>query len=168
MNRAKLVFLAAAFAVVPCAAQTGTVTFYSYAPPVKQALKTIVTRVGTGTFAGWLYDGDKKMAHASRGRFMSFQLVSGGHEFSISYKSNGPSHTLLHLDIEPGGHYCVRLSAKVVALDPGAVVGVVKGKIEQIGCSQAAQEAGDYRPIELKRVDSAFRAELDASSTFPK
>jgi hypothetical protein len=167
-TKAHLVFLAATFLALPSAAQTGTVTFYSYAPTVKQQLKAVATRVGTGTFTGWLYDGDKRMVHASRGRFMTFQLVSGGHEFSISYKSDLPSDTSLHLDIEPRGHYCVRLSAKVVALDPGAVVGIVRGEIEQIACSQAVQDAANYKRIDLKRVDSAFQAELDASLTFPQ
>jgi hypothetical protein len=167
-SRAHLLFLVAAFLVLPCAAQTGTVTFYSYAPTVKQQFKAMATRVGTGAFTGWLYDGDKKMAHVSRGRFMTFQLVSGGHQFSISYKSKRPSDTSLHLDVEPGRHYCVRLSAKFVGLDPGALVGIVNGKIEQMACSQAVQEAGDYKRIELKRVDSAFQAEFDASLTFPQ
>jgi hypothetical protein len=167
-TKAHLVFLAATFLALPSAAQTGTVTFYSYAPSVKQQLKAVATRVGTGAFTGWLYDGDKRIAHASRGRFMTFQLASGGHDFSVSYKSDRPSDTSLHLDIEPDAHYCVRLSAKVVALDPGAVVGIVSGKIEQIACSKAVQEAGGYRRIELKRVDSAFQVELDASLTFPQ
>lgn len=160
--------VAAAFPVLSCVAQTGTVTFYSYAPSVKQQFKAIATRHSTGAFTGWLYDGEKRMARASRGRFMTFQLPSGGHEFSISYKSSRPSDTHLHLEIESGGSYCIRLSAKFIALDPGAVVGVVKGKIDQIPCSQALQEAGDYKRIDLKRVDSAFLANLGVSLTFPQ
>src|SRR5665213_2104236 len=166
-SRAHLLFLAAAFQVVPCAAQTGVVTCYSYASGVKQQIKAVTTRVATSTFTGWLWDGDKKMAHASRGRFMTFQLLPGGHEFSVSYKSNRPGDNPLHLGIEPGGHYCVRLSAKAVALDPGAVFAIVHGKIEQIACSLAVKEAGSYERIEIKRVEFAFQGELDTSSAFP-
>ncbi|HYL78517.1 MAG TPA: hypothetical protein VEU96_30270 [Bryobacteraceae bacterium] len=154
--------------VLPCAAQTGTVTFYSYALTPKQQAKAAVVPVGTASFTGWLYDGNKKMAHASRGRFMTFQLAAGGHDFVTSHKSNRPGKNSLHLDIESGGHYCVRLSARYVSPTPGLLIAFVESKIDQISCQQAVQEAGDYKRIDLKRVEPAVQAELDTSSTFPR
>lgn len=153
---------------LPCAAQTGTVTFYSYALTPKQQAKAAVVPVGTTSFTGWLYDGNKRMAHASRGRFITFQLAAGGHDFVTSYKSNRPGKTSLHLDIESGGHYCVRLSARYVSPTPGLLIAFVDSKIEQISCQQAVQEADGYKRIDLKRVDPAVQAELDTSSTFPR
>jgi hypothetical protein len=89
------------------------VTFYSYALTVKQQLQAVAKEIGvTGSFTGWLYDGDKRMAHAARGRFMTFQVTAGDHDFKISFSSRRPGSEPLHLVIEAGKHYCVRLSAK--------------------------------------------------------
>jgi hypothetical protein len=66
--------------------------------------------VGTAPFTGWLFDGEQKVAHAQAGRFMSFRLVVGEHKFTVPYKSKGPGKTALHLKVENGGHYCVRLA----------------------------------------------------------
>jgi hypothetical protein len=167
--RAQLIpVLAIACFALPSAAQTGAVTFYSYALTPKQQAKAAVVPVGTASFTGWLYDGNTKMAHASRGRFMTFQVAAGGHDFATSYKSNRPGKTSLHLEIESGGHSCVRLSARYVSPTPGLLVAFVNSKIELISCQQAVQEAGDYKRIDVKRVEPAVRAELDTSSTFPR
>jgi hypothetical protein len=161
------IFATICFAL-PCAAQSGTVTFYSYALRPKQQLRAAVVPVGTTSFAGWLYDGNKKMAHASAGRFMTFQLEVGRHEFFASNKSKDPGKTSLHLDIESGGRYCVRLSAKYVSSAPVLLIAFLDSKIEQTPCQQAVQEADGYKRIDFKRVEPAVQAELDTSSTFPR
>jgi hypothetical protein len=163
-----MAILAIIYFTPPSAAQTGTVTFYSYALTPKQQVKAAVVPVGTSPFTGWLYDGDQRMAHASRGRFITFQFAAGGHDFATSYKSNRPGKHSLHLEIESSGHYCVRLSAKYVSLMPGSLIAVVDSKIEQISCQEAVQEAGNYKRIDLKRVEPAVRAGLDTSPTFPR
>jgi hypothetical protein len=162
-----VLFLAVGF-TFPCAAQTGTVTFYSYATTVKQQVEAaVVPAGGTLSFGGWLYDGNRKMAHASRGRFLTFQASEGEHDFRISFNSKKPGKTSLHLMIEGGKHYCVRLSAK--NLTPLVVpIAVLDLKIEQVSCTQAIQEASAYKRIDLKRVEPAVRADLDASSSFPR
>jgi hypothetical protein len=159
--------------VFPSAAQTGTVTFYSINLSSKKQVKTAVTPVGTVPFTGWLFDGDKRLVHASRGRFMSFQLPAGPHDFTVPYKSKGagkkPCQPMdcLHLDVESGRHYCVRLSAKDV--NPIVVpIMFVDSRIEQVSCQDASQEAGKYKRIDLKRVEPAVRSALDASPDFPR
>jgi hypothetical protein len=76
--------------VFPSAAQNGTVTFYSIDLSVKKQVETALAPVGTVAFTGWLFDGSKRLARASRGRFMSFQLPAGPHDFTVPYKSKGP------------------------------------------------------------------------------
>jgi hypothetical protein len=51
--------------VFPTGAQTGTVTFYSIDLSAKKQVKTALTPVGTVAFTGWLFDGDKRVAHAT-------------------------------------------------------------------------------------------------------
>ncbi len=150
-----------------CVAQTGTVTFYSPKTSAKQGLKDAVVPVGTIGFTGWLFDGDQRLAHAQIGRFMSFHLAAGEHQFTVPYHSNRPGKTLLNLEVESDGHYCVRLFAKYVSavLLP---IAHLDSQIEQISCQQAVQEAGSSRLIDAKRVDPAVQTELDSSPSFPK
>ena len=113
-RKAQLLLLFVAALTFRCVAQTGTVTFYSYASTAKQQAEAVVVPAGvTLTFPGWLYDGNKKMAHSSRGRFMTFRVPAGQHDFQISFNSKKPGKTSLHLIVEGGKHYCVRLSMKI-------------------------------------------------------
>ena len=154
------------------AAQTGTVTFYSIDLPIKAQFKVAFAPVGRVPFTGWLFDGDKRVAHATRGRFMSFELSTGLHEFTVPYKSTGPgkkpckSTDCVHLDVESGGHYCFRLSAKDVNVIVVPFM-FLDSRIEQVSCQDAFQEAGKYKRIDLKRVEPASRSVLDASPDFP-
>jgi hypothetical protein len=117
-------------------------------------------------FTGWLFDGDKRIAHWSRGRFMTLRLAVGGHDFSVPYKSRGPEKTALHLDIENGRHYCVRLSARV--LSPVLVpVAIVDSRIEALPCQKAVEETGRFKPLDLKRIEAAVRGDVETSPTFP-
>jgi hypothetical protein len=165
--------IACAGFVSQCSAQTGTVTFYSIQLSAGQQAKVALSPVGTVAFTGWLFDGDKKLVHAARGRFMTFQLPAGPHDFSTPYKSKGPGKKpcapmdCLHLEVGSGSHYCVRLSAK----DVNTIViplSFVNSRIEQVSCHDAFQEAGKYKRIDLKRVDSGAQALLDPSMEFPR
>ena len=73
----------------------------------------------------------------------------------------------MHLAVESGGHYCVRLSAKYKSGSLLVPIAFIDSQIEQVSCQQALKEAGSYKEIDLKRVDSAVRAELDNSPSFP-
>jgi hypothetical protein len=159
--------LALIAAATPCFAQTGTVTFYSIGLSVKEAVKDSVVPVGTVPFTGWLFDGDQRLAHAEGGRRMSFRIVAGEHQFTVPYHSNRPGKTVLHLKVESERNYCVRLYAKYVSATALVPVMYVDSQIEQVSCQQASKEAGSYKPIDLKRVDPAVRAELESPPSFP-
>ena len=152
----------------PCFAQpgTGTVTFYSIELSAKEQLKVAVVPAGTASFAGWLFDGYQKMAHAQRGRFITFHLAAGEHEFAAQFDSNNPGKTPLHLAVEDGVHYCVRLSTRYKSGSILVPIAVLHSQIEQVSCQQALREAGNYKRMDLKRVDPAVRANLDNSASF--
>ena len=98
---------------------------------------------------------------------MTFQVVAAEHDFKISFSSRKAPSSSVHLIVEPGKHYCVRLSAK--NLTPLIVpIQMLYGKIEEIPCTQAIQEASAYKRVDLKRVDPGVRPELDTSSSFPR
>jgi hypothetical protein len=150
-----------------CLAQTGTVTFYSAALPAKDVLKDVAIPVGNMPFYGWLFDGNEKLAHARIGRFMTFQLTPGPHSFSASYRSSRPGSATARIDIQVDHHYCVRLSTRYVNYYV-VPISSVAGRIDQVPCQQAFQEAGTTKPLEAKRVEPAVRPELDSSVSFPK
>jgi len=160
--------LALIAAATPCFAQTGTVTFYSIGLSAKGELKDSIVPVGTVPFTGWLFDGDKRVAHAQGGRVMTFRVTAGEHQFTVPYHSNRPGKTVLHLKVESEGNYCVRLYAKYVGATVLVPVMYVDSQIEQVSCEQASKEAGSYRPIDLKRVEPAVRPQLNRSPSFPK
>jgi hypothetical protein len=111
MSPVGLLALAILSFVFPSAAQTGSVTFYSIDLSAKKQVKTALAPVGTVPFTGWLFDGDKRLAHATRGR----------------------------LDMETGTHYCVRLSAEDVNPVVGPIIFVDSG-IDQVPCQEASQD----------------------------
>ena len=135
LHSSYLLPLVLAAIAMPCRAQTGRVTFYSIGLSAKQQVKDAVIPVGTAPFTGWLFDGSQRMMHAQSGRFMTFHLAAGEHQFTVPYHSSGPGKTTLHLRVN-GGHYCVRLSAKYV----NTVVlpfRFLDSQVEQVSCQQA-------------------------------
>ena len=78
-----LLTLALIAAATSCIAQTGTVTFYSIGMSANEVVKDAVVPVGTAPFTGWLFDGNKRLAHFQRGRFVSFRLAEGEHQFTV-------------------------------------------------------------------------------------
>ena len=172
MRLAFLLVVASLGFVFPSRAQTGTVTFYSINLSAKKQVETALAPVGTVAFTGWLFDDYKRVAHATRGRFMSFRLPAGPHNFTVPYKSRGPGNKpcqprdCLHLEVESGQQYCVRLSAKDV--NPIVVpIMFLDSRIEQVSCREASLEAGKYKPIAPGRVEPTFRSALDRSPGFP-
>jgi hypothetical protein len=151
-----------------CCAQTGTVTFYSIQPSLGHQLADEVIPSGKAPFVGLLYDGNQRLAHATGGRFMTFLFPVGDHQFSASYRHLSPGDPSAHLNIEAGGLYCVRLSATYKSGSIVLPLAVFHGVIEQVPCDKASKEAGTYKPLQLKRIDSAVRTELVSSQAFPK
>jgi hypothetical protein len=72
------------------------------------------------------------------------------------------------VDVDSGGNYCIRLSGKHVTPIFVIPVALIDSKIEQVSCRQAVEEAGSYKPIDLKRVEPAAQAKLDTSPTFAR
>ena len=160
--------IAVQFVLVSCCfAETGTVTFYSAGFPFKDQFKTAVTLKGIIPFSGWVFDGGQVLAHAEAGHFMTFHIPTGSHSFSVSYNRKHPGKTaLIQLDIESGHNYCVRLSAKY-ANYVFVPVSNVNALIDQVDCRTAFHEAGDLKPLEIKRIENSSQTMLDTSNKFP-
>ena len=78
-----------------------------------------------------------------------------------------PGDPGLHLKLEDGVHYCVRLSADYRSGSIVVPLAVLHGVIQQVPCDQALKEAGMYRPLGLKWIDPTVRTDLVSTQTFP-
>lgn len=160
------VALIAAFSATTCLAQTGTVTFYSRGLSAKNAATAFFPKSEQpfgGLQGGWVLDGTQRLARVRAGRFAIFHLNLGEHSFTDE-GSTGTSKKPLVINVREGGHYCVRLFAKMMNLE---VYGQWENQIEEVPCQRAQREAAHLKPIEIKRVDPATRAEFDPATTFP-
>lgn len=165
MNTLLRVALIATLSVTPCLAQTGTVTFYTPGNSAKSTAAGLLPR-SQQPFTGWLFDGPQRLAHVRSGRFMTFHLDPGAHSFTVPWHSTRPGKEPLVINVQGGGQYCVRLYAKMTNFE---VIPFqwLNSQIEEFPCQQAQREAAHMKPIEIKRVDPAVRAELDPATTFP-
>jgi predicted methyltransferase len=94
---------------------------------------------------------------------VTFHFNPGKHSFT-DVGFTGASKKALVIDVKDGGQYCVRLFARMINLE---VYGQWDNQIQEVPCQQARLEATHLKPIEVKRVDPAVRAELDSQTTFP-
>jgi hypothetical protein len=155
----------AALCAAPCLAQTGavTVSFYTPAHTLKSETAGFLPK-SQQPFEGWLFDGPQLLAHVRPGRFMTFHLKPGAHSFGVPWNSVGPGKEPLAVNITEGSQYCFRLSAKMTNYQ---VFLWLNSTIEKVPCEQAQREAAHLKPIDIKRVDAAVRAELDPATSFP-
>ncbi len=98
---------------------------------------------------------------------MTFRLPVGEHRFSASYHSLDTGDPAVRLNVEDGGHYCLRMSANYKSGSIVMPLAILHSVIEQVPCDQASKEAARYKPLELKRIDAAVRMTLMDSQTFP-
>lgn len=148
-----------------CLAQTGTVSFYSRGLSAKNAVTAFLPKSEQpfgGMRGGWLFDGTQRLARVRAGRFVIFHINPGEHSFT-DVGPTGPSKKPLVINVREGGHYCVRLFAKMMNLE---VYGQWENWIEEVPCERAQREAAHLKPIEIKRVEPAVRAEFDPAKTF--
>lgn len=148
-----------------CLAQTGAVTFYSRSITAKSEAAVFLPKSEQpfgGLQGGWVLDGAQRLARVRVGRFVTFHLSAGEHSFTDEGLA-GPSKKPLVINVKDGGQYCVRLFAKMINLE---VYGRWDSQIEEVPCQQAQRDAAHLKPIEIKQVDPAVRAELDPGTTF--
>lgn len=97
---------------------------------------------------------------------MTFHLKPGAHSFTVPWHSTQPGKEPLVINVEDGGETCIRLSAKMTNLEVFPFQWL-NSEIREVPCRRAEGEAAHMKPIDIKRVDPAVRAELDPAATFP-
>jgi len=161
----RLALIAMMLSLIPCFAQTGTVTFYTPGNSAKSVAAGLLPR-SQQPFTGWLFDGQQRLAHVRPNRFMTFHLRPGEHVITIPWHSTRPGKEPFVINIESGGHYCFRLHAKMTNFEV-IPIAWLNSQIEEVPCQQAQREAAHMKAIDIKRVDPAVRTELDPTTNFP-
>lgn len=146
-----------------CLAQTGIVTFYSPGISFKGEASVMFPR-SRQPFDGRLFDGTQELAQFRHGRFATFHFNPGIHSFTLRGPEGADTGPLL-INVEDGGHYCVRLYARMTNL---GVYSREENQIEVVPCQQAQREAEHLRAIEPKRVSPTVRGDLDPATSFPR
>ena len=70
------------------------------------------------------------------------------------------------INVESGSQHCVRLYARMTNFEL-IPYGRLNSQMEEVPCQQVQREAEHMKPIEIKRVDPAARAEFNPTTVFP-
>jgi hypothetical protein len=149
-----------------CRAQAGTVTFYSRSITAKSEAELIIpmSKQPFGGLQGeWVLDGEQQLARVRAGRFVTFHLTPGEHTFTDSGLT-GDYEMPLVMNVKAGGQYCVRLFATLIYV---GFVSLWQNRLVEVPCEQAQREAAHLKPIDIKQVDPAVRAEFEPQKKFP-
>jgi hypothetical protein len=151
--------------------QDAVVTFYSPGSLGKAVLKASAT-LGYPSkvpFAGYVFDGERRLCFLQPGRFMTLRLKAGPHTFATAAMtwttSRSSDKVFLPLTLESGEQYFVQMTQNNKGF---YIVQVPFQHIAQVDCAKARQEASGTEPIKAKRVEKEVRDSLENVSYFPK
>jgi hypothetical protein len=156
-NEARVLILVALTSISSHAfAQNAQVTFYVHG----SRLKTGVPGTNTGIFYGAIYDGTQQLfafhevfSTLKNDRFATLNVPPGPHDFAAWYGKHPTSGHHLVVTIEPGKQYFFRAQSEsrgVIAVE------VEHGRLDQVTCQIAHQEAPSAKPVEIRYPTATF------------
>ena len=86
-------------------AQKATVTFYSPSDPLSHQVKEGVSWWGTSPFRGFIFNGNKQLAHLSAGNFITFEFPVGKYIFSATPHKSPTDKYTINIEANAGEHY---------------------------------------------------------------
>lgn len=139
--------------------QDAHVTFYSTG-----SLLAEFSPVTKMAFYGGIFDGEQYLGSFGRHHFMTMSLPPGEHIFSASVSRHPAKNSQLHLNLEPGKSYFVRATEVNVVVAPFSFP---RGIIEERICSQAHEEAKDFKPTKTKWIAKQMKTSQVQPPQFP-
>ena len=130
-------------------AQKATVTFYSPPDPLSHQVKEGVSWWGTSPFRGFIFNGNKQLAHLSAGNFITFEFPVGKYVFSATPHKSPTDKYTINIEANAGEHYYVRLVMKWKGVSP---VYFVDPQLETVDCATATKESIGTSPLEAEHV----------------
>lgn len=147
-------------------AQEALVTFYTHGTSLSGMPGT-----KHGVFFGGIYDGDQAIVYFHEGfvvkndRFVTFHLPAGDHDFSASYSKRPAKEHHIRVALEPGHHYFFRASSESSGV---IVVESEKGRLDQVSCQTAQDEAHSLKPLNPKHQTPILLSSRSRQADFPK
>jgi hypothetical protein len=137
-------------------AQNAQVTFYVHG----SRLKTGLPGTNTGIFYGAIYDGTQQLfpfhqvfTTLKNDRFATLNVPPGPHDFAAWYGNHPTSGHHLVVTIEPGKQYFFRAQSESRGI---IEVEVEHGRLDQVTCQIAHQEAPNAKPVEVRHPSATF------------
>ncbi|MBB5338150.1 hypothetical protein [Tunturiibacter gelidoferens] len=137
-------------------AQSTQVTFYVHG----SRLKSGVPGTNTGIFYGSIYDGTQRLfpfhqgfSFAKNDRFATLNIPPGLHDFAAWYGSHPTSGHHLAITLEPGKQYFFRAQSESRGI---VEIEIEHGRLDQVTCQIAHEEAPNAKPIEIKHPSPNF------------
>ncbi|MDQ2833874.1 MAG: hypothetical protein M3Y50_09050 [Acidobacteriota bacterium] len=136
--------------------QSAQVTFYVHGSRLKSGLPG----TDTGIFYGSIYDGTQQLfpfhqgfSFAKNDRFATLSIASGPHDFAAWYGGHPTSGHHLALILEPGMQYFFRAQSESRGI---VEIEIEHGRLDQVTCQIAHDEAPNAKPIEIKHPSPNF------------
>ena len=156
-SEARPLSLAILLALSSCAfAQSTQVTFYVHGSRLKSGLPG----TNTGIFYGSIYDGSQRLFPFHQGistvkndRFATLNIPPGPHDFAAWNGKHPTSGHHLAVTLEPGKQYFFRAQSESRGI---VEIEIEHGRLDQVTCQIAHQEAPNAKPIEIKRPSPDF------------
>lgn len=164
MRARTLVWLAIfVFAAMPALTQDGTVSFYSNGLMAIQ-LVPLPTPAKHAAFLGCIFNGEQKIGFVQPGHFLTLHLSPGHYTFSASMSCKHPAkNSQLPVDLTENVSYFIRVQ-EVITPIPGQPD---RGRLDQVTCMVAHEEAGKAKPTNSKHIAQDFRDRIASTSLLP-
>ncbi len=114
---------------------------------------------------GFIFDGKEMIGEITPGHFMAVNIPAGAHVFTASMSKAGDDREPIELSITPGKQYFFRVTT---THKMGFGASSYQSHLQATTCEKARSDADTTKPVEAKRVESAWRPSLSNLAYFPK
>jgi hypothetical protein len=147
------------YALSATAASDSEVIFYS-----QGSLLALAAGTKHEAFAGYIFDGQERIALLPYRRFLAVRLPAGMHIFSASYSGKSPAkNSQLSLNLVVDKIYFIRADAE----GNGLISIYPRGRLDEVSCQEANVEADKIKPVKKKNIPSQARLEIVALTSMP-
>ena len=118
-----------------------------------------------GQFGGSIFDGRQRIGSVWRNHYLAVFLAPGTHEFSASLSDKHPAeNSRSSLFLEADRTYFLRVQSESKGV---LIVESFRGRIEEVPCATAHEDAEKAKPVEEKHVSPELRGHVVPGKTFP-
>jgi hypothetical protein len=115
-------------------------------------------------FLGAIYEDDHLLVYLHPHRFITSSLPAGSHTFSASTSRHSAKNSQTTVTLSPGEHLYLRSQMETTYM---GVLIMEKGRVDQVSCTDATQEASKTKPLEPKHIPVSKQPLFVPEGAFP-